>query len=116
MSKTSTKKGLNRKHSAPTATDQTHSRRQAAAAALAAEAKKKVSLGSKLRKKTRKRLPPQQAAEARDTLDAEFRDLRAGVSTKYTINRHPPPPHASLSSSTVPFLFSTVMYAPTLVV
>jgi hypothetical protein len=83
------KKGLNGKHSAPTATNQTHSRRQATAAALVAEAKKKVSLGSKLHKKTRKKLSREQADEARDTLDAEFRGLRAGVSTKYTLNRHP---------------------------
>jgi hypothetical protein len=52
-----------------------------------AEAKKKASLGDtgnigadKLRKKTRKKLSHQQAAEARDTLDAEFRDLRTTVS------------------------------------
>jgi len=52
-----------------------------------AEAKKKASLvgdtgntgADKLRKKTRKKLSHQQAAEARDTLDAEFRDLRTIV-------------------------------------
>lgn len=91
MSKTSTKKGLNRKHtSTSTATDQTHSRHAATAASVA---DKRVMLGNtvtgaarKPRKKTRKKLSRQQAAETRDMLDAEFRDLRrAGVSTRLQV-------------------------------
>lgn len=91
MSNDSTKKGLKGKHtSTPKGTDPTRSRQAAAAAALVADAKnlKRVSPGNgnitadgKLRKRTRKKLSHQQAAEARDTLDAEFRDLRARVST-----------------------------------
>ena len=90
MSKTSTKRRLNRNHirvtTSTAGTNRTHSRQVAAVA----EAKKKASLvgdtagntgADKLRKKTRKKLSHQQAAEARDALDAEFRDLRTTVST-----------------------------------
>jgi len=126
MSKTSTKKGLNRKHtSTSTATDQTHSR-HAATAASVADAKKRVSLGntvtgaaSKLRKskKTRKKLSHQQAAEARDTLDAEFRDMRrAGVSTTVDLHTSSSPTPLPSSSSAVLFLFPTMLYALTSVV
>jgi hypothetical protein len=115
MSKTSTKKSPNRKHTSTTstATVQTHAR-HAATAASVADAKKRVSLGntgaaSKLRKKSRKKLSHQQAAEARDTLDAEFRDMRrVGVSTRLT--RKPrtytllPAPNAPPSSAVL-FLF-----------
>jgi hypothetical protein len=114
MSKTSTKKGLNRKHiSTLTATDQTHSR-HAAAAASVADAKKRVSLGNtvtgaarKLRKKTRKKLSHQQAAEARHTLDAEFRDMRrARVSTTLDYT------HTSSSPHTLPPLLRCSVSIP----
>jgi hypothetical protein len=71
MSKTSTKKRPNRE--------------PALAAALAAT-KKRLSVGntstSKPHKKTRKKnVSHQQTIQARDTLDAEYRDWRTGVST-----------------------------------
>ena len=85
MSKTSTKRALNRNHNPnSTGTNQPHSRQ--AAAVAAAEAKKRASLrntsSGRLGKKTRKKLSHQQATEVRDTLNAEFRDLRTGVSAK----------------------------------
>jgi hypothetical protein len=72
MGKTSTKKRPNKKP---------------ALAALAAT-KKKLSLGktstSKPHKKTRtSNVSHQQTIQARDTLDAEYRDWRTGVSTEY---------------------------------
>ena len=74
MSKTSTKKRPNRKPS------------QAALATT----KKRLSLGnttsttSKPHKKTRKKnASHQQTIQARDTLDAEYRDWRTGVSTNW---------------------------------
>jgi hypothetical protein len=86
MSKTSTKKkALKRTHKPnSTGTIQTHSR-QAATAAAAAKAEKRHTLcnntsSGRPGKKTRKKLSRQQAAELRDTLNAEFRDLRNGVS------------------------------------
>jgi len=87
MSKTSTKRALNRNHNTnSTGANQTHSRQ--AAAVAAAEAKKRFSLpnsgsGRPGKKTRKKKLSRQQAAEVRDTLDAEFRDLRAGVSAKH---------------------------------
>ena len=95
MSKTSTKRALNRNHNInSTGTNQTHSRQ--AAAVAAAEAKKRFSLcngsSGRLGKKTRKKLSRQQAAEVRDTLDAEFRDLRTGVSAKCHPSHSSPPP------------------------
>jgi len=98
MSKTSTKKNLNRKHN-PTSS-QSHAPRNApghgvaAAAAKAADAKKKRSWfgnpgSSKPRKKSQdqKKLSHQQAIQARDFLDAEFRDLRnAGVSVNRSVS------------------------------
>jgi hypothetical protein len=85
MSKSATKKGSNKKHtSILSATTQIRARRAAptSIAAAAAVAVKKLSLGSgnagnvKMRKK---KLSHQQASQARDMLDAEFRDLRASV-------------------------------------
>jgi hypothetical protein len=76
MSKTSTKKRPNRKP---------------ALAALLAATKKNLSLGntntSKPHKKNRKNvLSHQQTIQARDTLDAEYRDWRTEVSTEYQIS------------------------------
>ncbi|KAH9956931.1 hypothetical protein BC827DRAFT_735329 [Russula dissimulans] len=90
MSKTSTKKDLNRKHNP--ASNQSHapwhaSRHAAAASAKATEVKKKrpwfgnTGGTGKPRKKSqdqkKQKLSHQQATQARDSLDAEFRDLRA---------------------------------------
>jgi hypothetical protein len=72
MNKTSTKKRPNRK--------------PAALAALAATRKRlllgNTSTSTKPHKKTRK-VSHQQTIQARDTLDAEYRDWRTGVSTGY---------------------------------
>ena len=67
-------------------TNRTRSRR-AATAAAAAKAEKRHALcnntsSGRPGKKTRKKLSRQQAAEVRDTLNAEFRDLRTRVSAK----------------------------------
>jgi len=76
MSKTSTKRALNRNHNPNSrGANQTHSRQ---AAAAEAKTRRNTSSGRPLgKKKTRKKqLSRQQAAEVRDTLNAEFRDLR----------------------------------------
>lgn len=80
MAKTSTKKRSNRKPAA-------------AALVVAAATKKKLSPGSntstgKPRKKSRKNVSHQQTIEARDTLDAEYRDWRT-VSKRLQYCSHP---------------------------
>jgi hypothetical protein len=73
MTKTSTKTRPNRKPAA-------------AALAAVAATKKRLSHGNaskgKLRKKTRKNVSHQQSIQARDTLDAEYRDWRTAVSKR----------------------------------
>jgi len=79
MTKASTKKRPNRKH----------------APGAVAATKKRLSLGnsrtSKLHKKTRKNVSHQQTIQARDTLDAEYRDWRSGMnrSTVTFLATHP---------------------------
>jgi hypothetical protein len=80
MTKTSTKKRSNRKPAA-------------AALVVAAVTKKKLSPGSntstgKPRKKSRKNVSHQQTIQARDTLDAEYRDWRT-VSKRLQYCSHP---------------------------
>jgi hypothetical protein len=80
MAKTSTKKRSNRKPAA-------------AALVVAAVKKKRLSPGSntstgKPRKKSRKNVSHQQTIEARDTLDAEYRDWRT-VSRRLQYCSHP---------------------------
>jgi len=78
MSKTSTtKRALNRNHNSNSrGANQTHSRQAAAAEAKTRVSLRNTSSGRPLGKKTRKKRSRQQAAEVRDTLNAEFRDLR----------------------------------------
>ena len=113
MSKTSTKKALNRNHNPNSrGANQTHSRQ-----AAAAEAKTRVSLRRNTSssgrllpgKKARKKLSRQQAAEVRDTLNAEFRDLRTEVSGRTAPNVQP---SISISSShySLPFPFHPLSY------
>src|ERR1700677_3863545 len=64
-------KGSHKKHTSTTATIASQSRARRSAVATA----------KKNRGKPRKKLSHQQAAQTRDLLDAEFRDLRIKVST-----------------------------------
>ena len=83
MSKTAIKKGPNKKRiPTPSGTNQIRTRRVAAVAVAATAAKKLMpASGNAGNGKTRKKkLSHQQASQARDVLDAEFRDLRSGVS------------------------------------
>lgn len=81
MTKTSTKKRSNKKSAATAAA-------LAAVAVAVTVTKKRLSTGhtntGQPRKKTRKSVSHQQTIQARDTLDAEYRDWRTGVS-KMTI-------------------------------
>jgi hypothetical protein len=83
MSKTAIKKGPNKKRiPTPSGTNQIRTRRVAAVAVAATAAKKLTpASGNAGNGKTcKKKLSHQQASQARDVLDAEFRDLRSGVS------------------------------------
>ena len=74
MTKTTTKKRSNKKP----------------AAVVAAAAKKRLSLGNsstdKPRKRARKNVSHQQTIQVRDTLDAEYRDWRTGVSKRILLS------------------------------
>jgi hypothetical protein len=78
MTKISTKKRFNKKAAATAA----------ALAAVAGTLSAVNTSTGRPRKKTRKSVSHQQTIQARDTLDAEYRDWRTGVS-KLTIYSHP---------------------------